>query len=294
MGRHIWKRFGLASALLALTAVICALPSSEAGGAPSGEIERGGYHPSAVKGQTIELEVVAPPNATKMSFKMQQKEQMIDTEPPFRFSITTDDLRPAHYGWHSSATGTGCCDGQSTGGSIQIYPLPRLRAPKISALVLAGTAKVVGLVVSRVAPGKIVRAWSFPRTSSTGLIALPLQLRQKHSAKRVYRFGSGVSVNAGRRTEIAVEVAPTKPTVRHGVELRGRLARVWLTRNHHTGVTRAHRSRTVACTTEKVRKESFPGSLSCAIAPPEPTVAIVCIKSLPCSPGTAVQARAQD
>lgn len=249
------------------------------------------FHPSAVKGQAVEIEISAPPDAPKMTFKLQHSEQMVDTEPPFRFAVSTKDLRPAkRYTWHSDASGVGCCDGQSNGGAIQIYPLPRIRAPKVSALVVAGTAHVVGLVVSRVGPNRVVRAWSFPRNTETGLRSLPLRLRQKHSAKRVYRFANGISVDVGRRTEVDVEVAPRKRVFRHGIELRGRLVRLWLTRNHRSGAVRAHRSGTIACTTAEVRKESFPGRLSCTFAPPKPAVSILCIKTLACSPGTPAEA----
>lgn len=173
-------RLGLSMAVVLFT-LICALLASDAGSAPVQRL-RGVYHPSAVKGQTIELEIPAPPNAPRMTFKMQRKEQMVDPEPPFRFSIPTSDLRPANYKWHSSAAGIGCCDSQGGGGAIQIYPLPRVRAPKVSALVVAGTAHLVGLVVSRVAPNRVVRAWSFPRDTETGLRSLPLQLRSQHGA----------------------------------------------------------------------------------------------------------------
>jgi hypothetical protein len=278
------------SIAVGLTTLVCALLASDAGSAPLGPGAT--YHPSAVKGQTIELEISAPPNAPRMTLKMQQKEAMVDLEPPFRFSISTADLRPAaKYKWHSSASGTGCCDSQGGGGAIQIYPLPRVRAPKVSALVVAGTARVVGLVVSRVARGRAVRAWSFPRHTENGLLELPLQLRQRRGAKRVYRFAGGLTVNVGRRTEIDVEVAPARRTLRHGVEVRGRLARLWLTRDRRSGATRAHRSVVIACTTAKVRKESFPGRQSCTTASPNPPVSIFCAKSVPCVPGAAFSAR---
>jgi hypothetical protein len=268
------------AAAMGLALQVVAVDGTSAG------IVRGAYHPSAVKGQTIELEISAPPAAPEMTFQLQHGTEMLDSEPPFRFTISTGNLKPAQYKWHSEAAGTGCCDFQANGGTITIYSLPRVRAPRVSALVIAGTAHVVGLVVSRVAPGRAVRAWSFPRDTRTGLRRLPLRLRHKNGGKRVYRFAHGFTVDVGRRTEIAVEVAPPKRVFRHGVEVRGRLARLRLTRNRRNGAVRAHRSVVIACTTAAVRKESFPGRLSCTTAPADPPVAILCVKSQPCSPGT--------
>jgi hypothetical protein len=269
------------------------LLAGDAGSTPR-ELLVATFHPSAVKGQTIELEILAPPAMTEMAFKMQGKKQMADTDPPFRFSIPTSDLRPAHYKWHSYASAATCCEASSAGGAIQIYPLPRVRAPKVSALVVAGTAHLVGLVVSRVAQDRVVRAWSFPRFSAEGeVLSLPLQLRYRHRAKRVYRFARGIAVDVGKRTEIDVEVAPTKRTVHHGVEVRGRLARIWLTRNRRNGKTRAHRSGVSACTTVKIRKETLPGRQSCTTASPKPAVSIVCGESVPCMQGVAEQTSAR-
>jgi hypothetical protein len=281
-----WGR-GQSCAVLIGATFVFAATTAAAGGSLSAAPGKSPFHPSAVKGQTIEIEISAPPTAAKMAFKMQQREEMIDDEPPFRFSISTDDLRPAKkYLWKSNAFGQGCCDAQSNGGAIQIYPLPRVRAPKVSALVVAGTARVVGLVVSGVGVNRAVRAWSFPRRTETGLLRLPLRLRQKHGGKRVYRFPGRFSVDVGRRTEIDVEVAPATRTLRHAVEIRGRLARLWLTRDRRSGAVRAHRSVVIACTTARVRKEGFPGRQSCTTAPAEPAVSIVCIKLLACSPGS--------
>lgn len=279
-----------------MSIVVVALQIAGAGETSVGAV-RGAYHPSAVRGQTIELEISAPATASRMTLRMQHMEDMTDPEPPFRFSIPTKGLKPAPYKWKSEAAATGCCDFQTNGGSIQIYSLPQVRAPRVSALVVAGTARVVGLVVSRVAPGRVVRAWSFPRDSKTGVRSLPLSLRHKNAAKRVYRFAQGSTVNVGSRTEIAVEVAPARRTLRHGVEVRGRLAHIWLTRNRRSGAVHSHRSTAIACTTAAVRKDSFPGRLSCTTASPNPPVAILCVKSEPCAPGTSAasgrRARAQ-
>lgn len=274
-----------------LAGLTCALLAGSAGSAPLSPV----YHPYAVKGQTIELEIPAPSYATKMSFNMQKlDETLTDLEAPFRFSIPTAGFRPANYRWGSRAYGPGCCESQGTGGAIQIYPLPRIRGPKVSALVVAGTTRLAGLVVSRVARNRTVRAWSFPKTGN-GLRKLPLQLRQKRKTKHIYRVAGGATVNVGRRTEIAVEVAPTKKVFRHGVEVRGRLARILLTRNPSSGVTRAHRNPVVPCTTASVRKESFPGSQSCTLAPASSTVSILCEKLEPCRPGAPTAAgRRQD
>ncbi len=294
MGSQRGTRLGMAIAVVtaAVLLQIVGVDRTAAGAV------RGAFHPSAVRGQTIELEISAPPTAARMTLHLQKMEKMIDLEPPFRFSIPTGDLKPGPYKWKSEAAMAGCCGFQMNGGGIQIYRLPQVRAPRVSALVVAGTAQVVGLVVSRVAPGRVVRAWSFPRDSNTGVRSLPLRLRQKNTAKRVYRFPRGLAVNVGRRTEIAVEVAPARKTLRHGVEVRGRLAHIWLTRNRRTGVVHSHRSGAAACTTAAVRKDSFPGSLSCTTAAPNPPVAILCVKSQPCSPGTPAtaerRARTQD
>jgi len=244
------------------------------------------YHPSAVKGQTIVLVIPAPEEFPEMTLKMQARPSMLSFQP-FLFTLFTYDLRPARYKWHSLAHQRQCCKSQSNGGSIRIYPLPKVRAPKVSALVLAGTAHVVGLVVSKVARNRVVRAWSVSEPKSEGeVFSIPLKLKRRHRSKRIYRFAHGFTVKARKKTQVYVEVAPAKRTLRHGVEVRGRLARIVLRRNRRTGETRAHRVAKTPCTTIRVRKREgstmAPGFQSCALAPPEPAVRIVCVKLSPC------------
>jgi hypothetical protein len=268
--------------------ILCTMPvSGEAGGIPPGQ-NTPPYHPSAVKGQTIALSISAPPEFRRMSFKMQGLPAMLDTEAPFGFTILTHKLQPAHYIWHSSAYEQNCCNFQGNGGSIQIYPLPKVRSPKLSALVVAGTAKVVGLVVSREAKNRVVRAWSFSRPKTEdSIFRIPLRLQRRHRLKRIYRFAHGFTVNAGAKTEIDVEVAPAKRTLRHGVEVRGRLARLVLKRDRRTGETRAHRIEKTPCTTISARKgfgpKPLPTPQSCKLAPAEPAVKISCVKLAGCA-----------
>lgn len=285
------------SALVFLIALLAGLVTTEADSAAD-NTDIAIYHPSAVKGQTIELEILAPAQARKMDFYMGSQESLTDTEPPFRFVIPTADLDTKKYRWTSSATGTGCCDGQNNGGSIQIYPLPKVRTFKASALVVAGTARVTGLVLSRVVRSRVVRAWGISRAGAgSGYFSLPLKLRRKQGHKRIYRFPQGFSLNVGKKTEIDIEVAPSRRVMRHGVEVRGRLLRLLLTRNRRTGATHAHRSPANICTTAAARKAensdslAFPAWQSCTKAPSAPVVPIICAKLEACERGIAPVAR---
>lgn len=253
------------------------------------------YHPSAVKGQTILLEIPAPEEFTEMTLQIPPGPPTPALAKPFSFPLYTYELKPGHYKWHSVAYQKQCCNTQSNSGSIQIYPLPKVRAPKVSALVLAGTPHVVGLVVSKVARDRVVRAWSIAGPRSEGeILSVPLQLKRRHGSKRIYRFAHGFTAKAGRKTDVLVEVAPAKRTLRHGVEVRGRLARIVLIRDRRTGETRAHRVGRTPCTTISGRRKDisripFPGFQSCTLAPSEPVVRIVCVKLSPCEPGRPLE-----
>ncbi len=252
------------------------------------------YHPSAVKGQTVELEMLAPPNIQSMGFYLRGQEQIIDHEPPFRFMVPTADLDTRKYRWGTGGKGMTCCDGQNNGGSLQIYPLPKVRAFKVSALIVAGTARVAGLVIAKVARNRVVRAWSYSASQrENGYFSLPLKLRRAKGLQRIYRLPAGFSLNVGKRTEIVVEVAPRRLVRRHGVEVRGRLARLWLTRDRRSGATHAHRSSANICTTAIARKADrsralpFPGAQSCAVMPSSSVVTITCAKLEACAEGAA-------
>jgi hypothetical protein len=235
------------------------------------------YHAYAVKGQTIELEVLIP-GAQSVLFQVAGK-QISDFDPPFNLLLATTDVPPGQYLWHTAYMPVGgCCNLGGPDGSIRIYPLPKVRAFKASALVVAGTAHVVGLVVSKVAENRTVRAWGFQPKSKEGVFPLPMRLRRERGSVRIYRFAHGFTLNAGKKTEIDVEVAPLKRVMRHGEEVRGRLARLWLRRNRRTGETRAHQSVFTACTTVQGRKgdspQPLPGPQSCINAPAATIVSV--------------------
>jgi hypothetical protein len=278
------------SASACLAFLVSVLIVSDASGAKSdpGIVA---YHPSAIKGQTIELEVSLP-GVQKLVLEIAGKPEMYDYEPPFIFQLHTKGLWPGRHDWRASAFQSVCCVYSGATGSIQIYPLPRVRAFKVSALVFAGTADVVGLVVAGVTKKQVVRAWSsVGAKTEDNAFSLPLRLRQRHGATRIYRFAHGFSVDARRSKEIYVEVAPKKRRLRHGTEVRGRLAQLELRHNPRSGKTRTHQSRFTACTTVRARKgvgaHPLPASQSCTFAPATPAVSIFCAESMGCTKGTA-------
>jgi len=280
------------SAVACLTVLISTSVAHDAnGGTPPGSAER--YHPSAVRGQAIELEVQIP-GVQHVEFEIDgMLEKLFDHEAPFNFLIDTAGLQKGKHEWQAGAYQEGCCVYGSTAGSIQIYPLPKVRAPVLAALPVPGEPRVRGLVVSKVARNLTVRAWALhggPGHSTP----LPLRLVHRHRSKRVYEFASGLTVNVGEGTEIDVQVAPAKRAVSHGVEVRGRLARLRLTRDR-TGAAPGLQSAVSACTTSRGSKSGGPNALpkrqGCATAPPTPAVSIVCIKSMQCRPGAAQPGR---
>jgi hypothetical protein len=277
------------STVVCLAIAISALAVGDgAGAAPQPNVSQ--YHPAAVRGQPIELEVQIP-EVEHVRFQMDgMLETLFDHAAPFNFLIPTADLKKGKHSWGARAYDDSCCVYGSTAGSIQIYPLPKVRAPVIAPRMSAGGI-LSGLVVAKVARGLTVRAWASSPRSSAESVDLPLRLRHRHRSRRIYEFPRGLTVKVGKRIDIEVEVAPAKRLVQHGVEVRGRLARLRLRRTR-SGSISALQSAVTPCTTAAARKGSdpqpLPGAQSCTSVPSTtPRVSIVCIKSMQCRPGPA-------
>lgn len=274
-----------------LAIAISALAVGDAAGAvPRSHVSQ--YHPAAVRGQPIELEVQIP-GVEHVRFHIDgMLENLFDHEAPFSFLVPTAGLEKGKHDWGATAYDDSCCVYGSTAGSIQIYPLPKVRAPVVEARMSVDGSRVSGLVVSKVARGLAVRAWASGR-GSAGSIDLPLRLRHRHRSRRVYEFAPGVTVRAGKQAEIEVEVTPMHRQVQHEVEVRGRLATLRLRRTR-AGSTRALQGAVTACTTATARKDDDrrqpPRRQSCTKAPATtPPVSVVCIKSMQCRPGNVAR-----
>lgn len=278
-----------------MSAVVClaiAISASIVGNASGAAPEESApqYHPSAVRGQPIELEVQVP-GVEHLRFQIDgMLENLFDHEAPFNFLVTTADLEKGKHSWSAVSYSDRCCVYGSTAGSIEIHPLPKVRAPVIAARMSAGGSRLTGLVVSKVARGLTVRAWASGRGSAES-IDLPLHLRHRHRSRRVYEFAQGLTVKIGGRIEIEVEVAPAKRQIRHGVEVRGRLARLHLRRTR-SGPTSALQSAVTACTTTAARTGGGPQPQGCGAVPSTtPPVSVVCIKAMQCRPGSPPRGR---
>jgi hypothetical protein len=226
-----------------------------------------------VRGQLVEL-IAHPPAGTETVRFFFAGEHKVDISPPFRVLYETGDLSPRTYNWSAFANdGDGPMQALEVRGTARVHPLPVVPDFVVSALVVAGTPQVVGIVVSNVAPRLAVQAWAFDQASAENMKRVPLRLSRTTRSSQTFRLARG-PLHAEENGMLQVEVAPRRLIRVHGAELRGRTALLWLRENKRTGTVLAHQTRRSDCTVRAARSGDHgqPQRMNCYFAPRRPPV----------------------